>query len=83
MQAVINDSTDKIQCGRKHIAESYVLSFFPEISLREYENKVSEIEHILSNGGNEQIDHRTLSTGVYGNSNFFSTKLLGPQTTDC
>jgi hypothetical protein len=77
IQNVIGKSADKVPCGYRCIAEIYVQSFFPEITLKEYVSKITEIEQILTNGGNEQVNHRTLTAGIYGNEDFFN-QVSGP-----
>ncbi|MDR1334540.1 MAG: hypothetical protein LBJ71_04965, partial [Holosporaceae bacterium] len=63
---------EKAQCGCKCIAKAYVKSFFPELKDEELENKITEIEQIFANESNEQIDHQTFTTGMYGNEGFFN-----------
>jgi hypothetical protein len=54
------------------IAAFYVQLFFPEITPKEYANKVAEIERILANAGSGQTDHRTFIDNIYGNEDFFN-----------
>jgi hypothetical protein len=73
IQEQIQSASNKEACGRRCIAEVYVHSFFPEITQKsQYESKIAEVEQILANEGNEQIDHRKLFTGLYGDEGFFN-----------
>jgi hypothetical protein len=68
---------EKIGCGRTCIAESYVKTFFPNLEEQKYKSKVAEIEQMLAQGGSDQVDHRTFTTGLYGDQNFFQ-QTAGP-----
>ncbi|MDR2371926.1 MAG: hypothetical protein LBD60_02140 [Puniceicoccales bacterium] len=68
---------DKVQGGCECIAKAYVGSFFPELKGEELTRKEAEIKQMLANGGSQQVDHRPLIAGLYGNEGFFN-QVSGP-----
>ncbi|MDR0740773.1 MAG: hypothetical protein LBF34_03630 [Puniceicoccales bacterium] len=77
-QNTIKSSSNKAECGRQYIAETYIDLFFPEITKgSQYISKMAEIEQRLINERNEQADLRTLTPGNYGDESFFQ-QTAGP-----
>jgi hypothetical protein len=77
-----NDKAQAVHACR-YLAEYYVQSFFPGLADQAYKNKVEEVTRMLANTqmptkeGAEQVDHRTLYAGLYGNESFFD-QTAGP-----